>query len=150
MENVGGGGPFGPMNATWLQRAGPRLSEDQLLDHFHSHTKRCSVCAPALRNIQLARAAAAAVGTAAAAVAAAALLLQFAGQLAAGAGPSALLAAARAAVQQGSGLLRLAGGSAAVGAVALGVFVWCQRTIPRFFTGQRPHARNRVLGEYSP
>jgi hypothetical protein len=147
MANEAGGGPFGPMDASWLQRAGPRLSDEQLLDHYHSHTKHCSICRPALRNMRLARTAAAVVGIASAAVAAMALMLQFAGQLATG---SALLPAVQSAVQQGAGLISLACSAAAVAAVSLLVWSWCAKQIPRFFTGRRPHARNRVSGEYSP
>ncbi|EFN56079.1 hypothetical protein CHLNCDRAFT_145588 [Chlorella variabilis] len=149
MKSVAGGGPFGPMNADWLRRAGPRLSDEQLLDHYHSHTKRCSVCQPALRNVRLARAVSAAVGVSAAAMAAMALMIQLAAPLAAGS-PQALLSAAAEAVQQGQGLVHLAGGCAAVAVVAFAVWSWCSKTIPRFFSGTRPHARNRVVGEYSP
>jgi hypothetical protein len=135
------------MNAAWLARAGPRLSEEQLLDHFHSHTKRCSVCMPALRNLRLACTAAAVVASAAAFLGAAALLIQAAGQLAGGAG---LLPSLAGAVQQGGGLVRLAAGCGVVAAVAAAVWRWCCVQIPRFYTGQRPHARNRVAGEWAP
>jgi hypothetical protein len=37
----GGGGPFGPIDASWLQRIGPPLSRDSLLDRYETHTKHC-------------------------------------------------------------------------------------------------------------
>jgi hypothetical protein len=46
------------------------------------------------------------------------------------------------------GLLSFAGWAAVVSLAALLAFGWCHLTIPRFFNGQRPHARNRVPGEY--
>jgi hypothetical protein len=147
------------MNAAYLQRAGPRLPEAQLLDHYHSHTERCSVCQPALRNVRLARAAAGVVGVAAAALAAMALLIQYAagaGVLSSAAQPA--LAAAGQAMQQAAAqqpaaglpsLVRLAGWAGVVAAVAFPVWLGCHKTIPRFFSGERPHARNCVPGEWA-
>lgn len=137
------------------QRAGPRLSETQLLDHYHAHTKRCSICQQALANVRLARAAAAVVGVAAAIVGAAALVARWvvAGAplpawqaFIVGAATSGSATAAAAAPQLQS--LAVACGVAAT--VALLVWRWCQQTIPRFYSGERPFARNRVKGEYSP
>lgn len=136
------------------QRAGPRLSEQQLLDHYNAHTKRCSICQSALRNVRLARALAAAVGAAAAAVGAAALVAQWA---AAGAPlpawqafPQGAAAAGGAAAAAEPRLQGLAAACGVVAALALLVWRWCQQTIPRFYQGERPFARNRVRGEYAP
>ncbi len=35
-----------------VQAAGPRLSTEQLLDRYESHTKHCRVCSNALTNTQ--------------------------------------------------------------------------------------------------
>ena len=35
-----------------MQRAGPRLDREQLLDRFHSHTEHCAACSGALRNVE--------------------------------------------------------------------------------------------------
>ena len=161
LGNVAGGGPWGPMDARYLQRAGPRLPEKQLLDHFHSHTERCSICRPALRNLRLARAAAAAVGIAAAAVAAVSLFVQYVAPAAAGAAAAAPASAGKAAARQAAAaaattaagwppLVALAAACAAAAAVAGLVWRWCHRTIPQFYEGQRPFARNRVPGEFEP
>ena len=60
--------------------------------------------------------------------------------------------AQQAAAQQAAGLpclVRLAGVAGVVAAVAFLVWRWCHKTIPRFFSGERPHARNRVPGEWA-
>lgn len=162
LDNVAGGGPWGPMNDSYLLRAGRRLPENQLLDHYHSHTERCSICRPALRNLRLARAAAAAVGIAAAAVAAVSLFVQYVAPAAGRAAAAAPAAAGQAAAQQAAAaaaavsttgwppLVALAAACAAVAAVAGLVWRWCHRTIPQFYTGERPFARNRVPGEFAP
>lgn len=158
LNKSAGGGPWGPMDDRYLLRAGRRLPEKQLLDHYHSHTERCSICRPALRNLRLTRAAAAAVGIAAAAVAAVSLFVQYVAPAAAAAPAAAGQAAARqvtaaAAAASSSGwppLVALAAACAAVAAVAGLVWRWCHRTIPQFYTGERPFARNRVPGEFAP
>lgn len=163
LDKVAGGGPWGPMDERYLLRAGRRLPEKQLLDHYHSHTERCSICRPALRNLRVARAAAAAVGIAAAAVAAVSLFVQYvapavagtaAGAASAAAGQAAAhQAAAAAAAVSPAGwppLVALAAACAAVAAVAGLVWRWCHKTIPQFYTGERPFARNRVPGEFAP
>lgn len=153
LGSTAGGGPWGPMNlANYLQRAGPRLPESQLLDHYHSHTERCHICQPALRNVRAARGVAAAVGAVAAAVAVAALVLQFAVQSSA-LSPAVAQAAGVPGVPALAAVPRLVGLAGVCGAVALLCFLawrWCQNTIPRFFSGERPFARNRVAGEYAP
>lgn len=150
------------MDERYLQRAGPRLPEDQLLDHYHSHTERCSICRPALRNVRVACAAAAAVSIAATALAAMSLLVQWAtaGALlpsapavVAAAGKAGKAAAQQAAAAAGASwppLVNLAGMCAAVAVVAFFVWRWCQQTIPRFIKGSLPYSRNRVPGEYAP
>ncbi|DBB17840.1 TPA: hypothetical protein ACH3X3_002860 [Trebouxia sp. C0006] len=55
LNKYGGGGPFGPMDETWLQAAGPRLARDALLDRFQSHTANCQVCSGTLHTIQRVR-----------------------------------------------------------------------------------------------
>ncbi|KAI7840725.1 hypothetical protein COHA_005541 [Chlorella ohadii] len=158
LNKTAGGGPWGPMDDRYLLRAGRRLPEKQLLDHYHSHTERCSICRPALRNLRVARAAAAAVGIAAAAVAAVSLFVQYVAPAAAAAPAAAGQAAARqvtaaAAAASPAGcppLVALAAACAAVAAVAGLVWRWCHRTIPQFYTGERPFARNRVPGEFAP
>ncbi|KAL4424531.1 hypothetical protein ABPG77_010111 [Micractinium sp. CCAP 211/92] len=146
LASVAGGGPWGPMDLSYLRRAGPRLSEEQLLDHYHAHTKRCSICQQALRNVRLARVAAAVVGAAAAVAGVAALVAQW---VAAGAPVPAWEAFAQSAAATQPQLHGLAAGCAAVAAVALLVWQWCHKTIPRFYQGERPFARNRVKGEYA-
>lgn len=143
------------MGQAYIQRAGPRLPDAQLLDHYHSHTERCSVCKPALRNTQLARAAAAAVGIAAAALAAMSLLVQW-GTTGALLPAAVQQAGKKAAAQAAAGaaswppLVSLAAACGGVALVAFLVWRWCHTTIPRFFSGQQPFARNRVPGEYAP
>ncbi|KAK9812641.1 hypothetical protein WJX72_001174 [[Myrmecia] bisecta] len=77
LARSGGGGPFGPMDEEWLQAAGPRLSREQLLDRYFSHTINCKICRRALTRVQWARSAckalAAVAAVAAATVAVAAL-----------------------------------------------------------------------------
>ena len=41
-----------------MQRAGPRLPHEQLLDRYNSHTKHCAACSGALRNVERGQAAA--------------------------------------------------------------------------------------------
>ena len=141
-EQVAGGGPWGPMDASYLQRAGPRLSDTELLDHFHSHTETCSICQSALRRVTAVRAVAAVVGARAAVVSLAALMLQ-------AALPAATIPVSATAAIRLPQLAPLATGAALLALVAGLVWTWCQRTIPRFFKGQVPHARNRVPGEWT-
>jgi hypothetical protein len=54
----GTGGPFGPITAEWLQRAGPQLTRDALLDRFETHTKHCRSCSSHLRRLKTIQAAA--------------------------------------------------------------------------------------------
>lgn len=58
LDTVGGGGPFGRMNGDWLQATGVRLTREQLLDRYHSHTANCRSCSTALRRTRLAKTAA--------------------------------------------------------------------------------------------
>jgi len=55
MRNWGGHGPFGPMDKQWLQGAGPSLTQEQLLDRYHTHTKGCSSCSHALKALETAQ-----------------------------------------------------------------------------------------------
>jgi hypothetical protein len=98
LETAGGGGPFGRQNADWLRRAGPRLSDEQLLDHYHSHTKHCAACTRALHALRIARIAAGVLAAASAALSANALLLHYTSPLVAGAGLKGAKGAAAAAV----------------------------------------------------
>ena len=41
LNRWGGGGPFGAIDASWLQRIGPQLTQDKLLDRYETHTKEC-------------------------------------------------------------------------------------------------------------
>ncbi|PSC75151.1 Pheophorbide a oxygenase [Micractinium conductrix] len=172
LSSVAGGGPWGPMDQSYLARAGPRRSEAQLLDHFHSHTEKCSICQKALRNVRIARTAAAVVAVGAAFLGAAALLAAWtaagaplpawqaltadaAAWTAAGAPLPAWQAltadaAAGAAATAAPRLTVLARGCAVVAVLAGLVWRWCQQTVPRFYRGERPFARNRVPGEFTP
>jgi hypothetical protein len=143
LDRVAGGGPFGPQNAAWLAAAGPRLSKTELLDHYHSHTENCSICRTALARLKVVRAVAAvlAVGGSVAAIAAAITQTVFLRQAASSASSTSLLSLPAAPFVLG-GL--------AVAVVAGAVWGWCFKTIPRFFKGVHPPARNRVPGEYTP
>ena len=140
------------MDLSYLAKAGPRQSEAQLLDHYHSHTERCHACRPALANVQRLQAVSGALAAAGAALAAMALLVQWgtAGVLL----PAAAGKAAQQAAAAGSGalppLVAFAAGCAAAAVLAALVWRWCCKTVPRFFSGVRPFARNRVKGEFAP
>jgi hypothetical protein len=141
LEKVGGGGPFGPQDEAWAAAAGPLLPDAQLLDHFHSHVERCSVCKPALRRVAALRVASGAVALLAGLVAVVAATVQYV--------VSRLPSAAAAAVESAH-LLPLAAKMAAVAAVAGLVWGWCSKTLPRFFSGVLPPPRNVVKGEWQP
>lgn len=149
LNKVAGGGPWGPMDLNYLQRAGPRLPEEQLLDHFHAHTKRCSMCQSALRKTRVVRTVAAVVGVGAAALGVMASMVQWA---AAGAPLAAweAFAPAAAASTAAPRLEHLAAVCGIVAVVAGLIWLWCQKTIPRFYQGERKFARNRVPGEFAP
>lgn len=139
LESVGKGGPFGPQDANWLAAAGPRLTTPQLLEHYHSHTERCSICRTALKRIKIAQmvsGASAAVG-AVVAIAAAMTALTI--------GRFGVVVPA---VGQTVGPLVL--GGLAVAVVMGAVWVWCSKTLPRFYQGEWPPPRNRVPGEWAP
>lgn len=59
-------------------------------------------------------------------------------------------AAAGAAATAAPRLTVLARGCAVVAVLAGLVWRWCQQTVPRFYRGERPFARNRVPGEFTP
>jgi hypothetical protein len=136
LNSVGGGGPFGPMDEAWLVAAGPRQPLDSLLDHYHSHTKNCSICTAALKRVKAAKivARALAVAGAVAALASAATQWIATGQLPAAAG--------RAAAIMAWGIA-----AAVVGGAA---WRWCNKTIERFYKGKSLPARNIVAGEFVP
>lgn len=143
LERVAGGGPFGPQNVAWLQAAGPRLSDAQVLDHYHSHTEHCKICQTALQRITLLRAAAAVVAALGAVVAVAAATVHYAvSRLPAATAYAAALPAT-------SALLPVIAVAAGVAAVAAAVWAWCSKTLPRFYSGTHPPPRNTVPGEYA-
>ncbi|KAH7622547.1 hypothetical protein Ndes2526B_g03378 [Nannochloris sp. 'desiccata'] len=143
LDRIAGGGPFGPQNAAWLAAAGPRLSKTELLDHYHSHTENCSICRTALARLKVVRAAAAvlAVGGSVTAVAAAVTQAVSLRQAALSASSASLLSLPAAPFVLGGLALAVVTGA---------VWAWCFKTIPRFFEGVHPPARNRVPGEYTP
>jgi hypothetical protein len=146
LQNVAGGGPFGPQNAAWLAAAGPRLTKDELLEHYHSHTENCSICKPALARLKVVRAVAAVLAVVGGVTAVAAAVTQAVSLRHVAAGSS---------VDSLSSLLSLPAapfvlGGLTLAVVAGAVWQWCFKTIPRFFKGEHPPARNRVAGEYSP
>lgn len=55
IDREAGGGPFGHMDKKWLQAAGERLPQKQLLERFHSHTENCKSCSKALAQVASAR-----------------------------------------------------------------------------------------------
>jgi hypothetical protein len=138
LENVAGGGPFGPQNETWLAKAGPRLRPDQLLDHYHSHVEKCSICKTALARIKIVQSFAAVAGVLGAVVSVATVTAQLA--WARMASTSLHLYAA----------MPLVVGGAAVAFVAGIAWAWCSKTLPRFFRGERVPPRNKVPGEWAP
>jgi hypothetical protein len=142
LEKTAGGGPFGPQNAAWLQAAGPRLTKDELLEHYHSHTENCSICKTALARLKVVRAVAAVLAVAGGVTAIAAAVTQ-------------AVSLRQAASTASTSLLSLPAapfvlGGLALAVVAGAVWAWCFKTIPRFFKGEHPPARNRVAGEYTP
>lgn len=52
LEQFGGGGPFGPVNAEYITRLEPRLSREQLLDRFSQHTANCAQCQKGLGQLK--------------------------------------------------------------------------------------------------
>lgn len=145
IQNVAGGGPFGPQNDAWLAQAGPRLPNSVLLDHYHSHVEKCASCSAALRRMK--------------ALSKAASVLAFLGAVAAVAAAAVLLAARFA--DGGSGAVALAGpmasslqkilfGGGALAGVAGAVRAFCAATLPKFFKGEHPPPRNLVPGEWLP
>lgn len=140
LEKIGGGGPFGPQNAKWLAAAGPRLSPTQLLEHYHSHTEKCSICSKALARIKVLQAVSGALAVLGSVTAVAAAVTQ--AVIARESFISAFLLTSFGAPYIVGGL--------AVAAVFGGIWAWCAKTIPRFFKGEHPPARNRVAGEWSP
>jgi hypothetical protein len=53
MNRHAGGGPFGPINAAWLERAGPQLTRDALLDRYTTHTLHCKSCRNQLERLKV-------------------------------------------------------------------------------------------------
>ena len=151
LDRVAGGGPFGPQNEAWLAAAGPRLTVPELLNHYTSHTANCSICKTALARIKVVRAVSAAVALLGAVTAAAAAVTQMiilresATTAAAAASSGGLL---KSLMSSAAGPFILGGLAAAI--VAGFVWRWCAKTIPRFYKGEHPPARNRVAGEWTP
>lgn len=144
----GGGGPFGPQDAGWLAAAGPRLPLHQLLDHYHSHTEKCSICKPALARMKVARAVAGALAAACGVVAILAATQHLMGaQLVL---PQAAAGALAARPALGAPLLWLAAKAAALSAAFGLLWRWCTNTVVRFYKGSHPPSRNRVGGEFEP
>jgi hypothetical protein len=56
------GGPFGPINTEYLQKSGPQLTRDQLLDRYETHTLHCRSCRTQLKRLKTVQAVTA-VGT---------------------------------------------------------------------------------------
>ena len=149
LERWAGGGPFGPQNKEWLARAGRRLTQDELLEHYHSHTEKCSICRTALKRIQRVKswARAVTVGGGVTVVAQAMnTLLSYsaAGSVATTTSSSSAVVALLSSLVQSKVVVVMA---VAVVVAAL-VWRWCNRTIPRFYQGEHPPARNRVPGEW--
>lgn len=139
LKNEAGGGPFGPQDAHWLLKAGPRLPMDDLLNHYHSHTEQCTICKTALKRLQIVQALAAGIGIAASIVSISAALIQWTNTAASTAGSLIMI---------GNVPLVAIGGVLAV--VSGVVWRFCAKTIPRFYKGTFPPPRNTVKGEWTP
>lgn len=137
LNKIGGGGPFGPQDKKWLERAGPRLPPHQLLEHYHSHVEKCTICQKALARLKALR-----------------IFSGFVGVL--GAVSSFTTALSRYVLENKLDAIFSGPKSeivivgAAVAAICLGIFSWCSKTLPRFYRGQRVPQRNKVPGEWSP
>lgn len=100
LDDYGNGGPWGPIDESYVGRLEPRLPREALLDRYSGHTQSCAQCRRALKNIRFARralsAAAAALGAAAllAASVAVCLVAVYGGGGAAGSGAAGRVAAA--------------------------------------------------------
>lgn len=144
VAKTGGGGPFGRLSPEEFLRAiGPRQTEEQLLDRYHSHTKHCRSCSAALEFVERTQTvlrvlspamilvaslcAAAAAGATSAPAAAVALSLPLLGQVGMVAAPSLWTA---------SGVLGAGGLVAWVVAMAL------ERYRSSFLVGTYPPPRN--------
>jgi hypothetical protein len=137
LQRTAGGGPFGPQNKEWLEKAGPRLSPAQILEHYHSHTEKCSICQKALARIKLLRVISAAVACLGAVTAFSLSLVRF------------VLGRSVTAAEQ-IPLAPLIAGGVILAVVGMAIFTWCSRTLPRFYQGERVPPRNRVPGEWTP
>ncbi len=51
LQRFGGGGPFGAMDAGFVEALGPRLSREALLDRYSSHTAHCATCQAGLKQV---------------------------------------------------------------------------------------------------
>ena len=141
LEKIGGGGPFGPQNAAWLAAAGPRLAPSQLLEHYHSHTEKCSICSKALARIKVLKAVARALAVVGGVTALAAAVSQ---------AVVAQESFVTAFFSRSSFATLYVIGGVVLAAVFGAVWRWCNKTIPRFIQGEHPPARNRVAGEFTP
>ncbi|CAG9467686.1 unnamed protein product [Pedinophyceae sp. YPF-701] len=54
LDNVAGGGPFGPPSKDLLAAMPPAQSRTELLDRYGSHTAHCKACSGAKRNMEVA------------------------------------------------------------------------------------------------
>lgn len=54
VDTRGGHGPFGinMVSDDFLKAVGPRLTNDELMDRYHSHTKNCKACSAALKKCE--------------------------------------------------------------------------------------------------
>lgn len=134
LERAAGGGPFGPQNAAWLAAAGPRLPQSELLEHYHSHTERCSICKTALARIKLAQLMSGIFGILGLMCA----LISFV-----------LISINFSTIPSVAGFRPLISLGVAVSIVSALVWGWCSKTIPRFYSGSYPPPRNTVKGEWS-
>ncbi|KAL6778308.1 hypothetical protein ACKKBG_A17685 [Auxenochlorella protothecoides x Auxenochlorella symbiontica] len=137
IQKMAGGGPFGAQDEGWLARAGPRLGQTQLLDHWESHCSRCESCRTAEQRLKVVRGVAAALG----ALCGLATLVV---------GGLACVGAIDGIVSTFSSTsLAAVAGVTGMFCAAMGLLVaWTTNVLGRFHLGRHPLPRNLVPGEW--
>ncbi|KXZ51442.1 hypothetical protein GPECTOR_12g405 [Gonium pectorale] len=120
LSKYGDGGPFGAADAGFVEAIGARLSRQQLLDRYSQHTEGCASCQKGLKQVEAARAAAAAVTVAAGALAVFCAAVAAAAATAPAAATGAAAAAAAAATAPGGAVAALGVALAQVAAAVAG------------------------------
>jgi Pheophorbide a oxygenase len=130
LTDMAGGGPFGQQTQQWLDRKeGLRLSKDELLDHYHSHTATCLECQRCLAFMKAVKNGVGIIGLASFVVAVTSWTMQAQG------------------LAQTNNVLQ---GSAVISVISVVVWQMCVNTVGAFYKGSYPPRRNMVSGEWKP